>query len=441
MKFIPTAAWIRTTAIAALLAACGLPTAQAQLTIKITSGVNHPVPIAIAPFAEAPADPVDVAGVIQHDLVGSGRFSALARSQMPATPTHAAQVAFPDWKATGVDYMVVGRVVPLGGGQLAVDFNLLNVLTGQSVVRKRFTGTEAALRNAAHRVSDAVYQAITGIRGAFDTRIAYIAVVGAGAAERFQLVVADADGYNQHLILESRFPIMSPVWSPDGKWLAYVSFEDHLSAVYLQRVRTGQRYRVSARAGENGAPSFSPNGQELALTLSGVSGYPQIYVLDLHTRQLTRITHTPAINTGAVSAPDGRSLYFTSDRAGSPQIYSKSLASGSFPRRITLTDSYNASPRISPHGTHLAMVTQVDGRYCIAVQNLKSGAFRVLTQGPLDSTPSFAPNGATIIYAKRSDPNGGAILATVSVDGMTGMTLKPTHGAVQDPTWGPFPQH
>ncbi len=441
MKFTPRAASIRSAAIAALLMAGALTPAWAQLTIKITSGVTHPVPIAVVPFSEAPTDPVNVAGVIQHDLVGSGRFSALARAQMPATPSHAAQVAFPLWKSTGVDYMVVGRVVPLSGGELAVDFNLLNVLTGQSVVRKRFTGPPTALRNAAHRVSDAIYQAITGIRGAFDTRVAYVAVVGEGPAQRFQLVVADADGYNQHLILESRFPIMSPVWSPDGKWLAYVSFEDHLSAVYLQRVRTGQRYRVSARAGENGAPSFSPNGQELALTLSGVSGYPQIYVLDLHTHQLTRVTHTPAINTGAVWAPDGRALYFTSDRAGSPQIYRKSLTPGSYPRRITFTDGYNASPRVSPDGKLLAMVTQVDGRYCIAVQNLKTGAFRVLTQGPLDSTPSFAPNGATIIYAERPNPNGGAILATVSVDGLTGMTLKPTHGAVQDPTWGPFRQH
>ncbi len=432
---------MRTAAIAALLALGGLPAAQAQLTIKITSGVTHPVPIAVVPFAETSSASVNVAAVVQHDLVGSGRFSGLPAAQMPATPDHAAQVAFPSWKSTGIDYLVVGRVKPVGNGELAVDFNLLNVLTGQSVIRKRFTGSAAALRNAAHRVSDAIYQAITGIRGAFDTRIAYVAVVGSGAAQRFQLVVADADGYNQHLILESRFPIMSPVWSPDGKWLAYVSFEDHLSAVYLQRVRTGQRYRVSARAGENGSPSFSPNGQELALTLSGVSGYPQIYVLDLHTRQFTRITHTPAINTGATWAPDGRALYFTSDRAGSPQVYRKSLTPGSLPRRITFTDGYNADPHVSPDGTHLAVVTQVDGQYCIAVQDLKTGTFRVLTHGPLDSTPSFAPNGAELIYANRPGSGSEAILATTSIDGLTGMTLKPTHGQIQDPSWGPFPPH
>ncbi len=196
---------------------------------------------------------------------------------MPATPTSAADVKFADWKAAGTDYVVVGQVEPVAGGQLAVDFNLLNALTGQSITRQRFVGTASALRNAAHRVSDVIYQAITGIRGAFATRIAYIAIAGAGADERFQLVVADADGYNQHLILESRFPLMSPAWSPDGQWLSYVSFENHLSAVYVQRVLTGERTRVSMRAGINGAPSWSPDGKKLALTLSGDSGHPQIY--------------------------------------------------------------------------------------------------------------------------------------------------------------------
>ena len=441
MKHSNPYAPLRSIALAALLAAGSITPALAQLTIKITSGVNHPVPIAIVPFTESRRDPVDVAGVVQHDLTGSGRFSALARSRMPATPHHAAQVHFTAWKATGVDYVVVGRVVSLSGGRLGVDFNLLNVLTHQSVARKRFTGTPQALRNAAHRVSDVIYQAITGIRGAFDTHIAYVAQVGTGAARQFQLVVADADGYNQHLILESHLPLMSPVWSPNGKWLAYVSFEDHLSAVYVQRVQTGQRYRVSARAGENGAPAWAPNGQRLALTLSGESGYPQIYVLNLHTQHLTRITDAPAINTSADWAPNGRSIYFTSDRDGSPQIYRIGVTPGSLPVRVTFTDGYNADPQVSPNGKLLAMVTGIDGRVCIAVQNLKTGTFHVLTHGPLDSTPTFAPNGATIMYTKQlMGRKGGSILATISVDGLTGMTLKPTHGEVEDPTWGPFPR-
>jgi TolB protein len=440
MKSKPTKAALLRIFLAVLTAAWLVsPAARAQLQIQITSGVSHPVPIAIVPFAQAPTDNTDVAEVVQHDLVGSGRFSALARDRMPARPTQAADVKLPDWKAAGSDYVVIGRVTPSGSGQIAVEFNLLNTLTGQSIARQRFVGTEAALRNAAHRVSDVIYQAITGIRGAFATRVAYIAVVGQGADLRYQLVIADADGYNQHLILQSRFPIMSPAWSPDGQWISYVSFENHLSAIYVQRVLTGQRTMVSMRAGINGAPAWSPDGHELALTLSGNSGHPQIYLLDLRNQHLTRITHAPAINTEANWAPDGRSIYFTSDRAGEPQIYRIGVTPGSIPQRITFTDEYNAGPHVSADGKMLAMVTRDNsGNYCIAVQNLATGEFRVLTHGPLDQSPSFAPNGATIIYAARPGHGQAGILATISVDGLTGLSLKPTQGEVRDPAWGPF---
>src|SRR6266480_4739519 len=295
---------------------CATRSARAALQIEITSGVRDPVPIAIVPFARAvPADGgLDVAEVVQHDLEGSGRFRALRRERMPAMPTRADQIAAAVWKSAGSDYVVVGRVNAMEGGQLAVDFDLVNSLTGARLATQRFVGAPGALRNAAHRVSDVIYQKILGVRGAFATRIAYVAVDGTAPAQHYQLIVADADGANQHLVLESRFPLMSPSWSPDGQWLAYVSFETKHSGVYVQVVRSGERRQVSARAGVNGAPEWSPDGRKLALTLGGSGGNPDIYILDLASQDLTRLTDDPAIDTEPVWAPDGRSLYFTSDR-------------------------------------------------------------------------------------------------------------------------------
>ncbi|HYC08540.1 MAG TPA: Tol-Pal system beta propeller repeat protein TolB, partial [Steroidobacteraceae bacterium] len=340
------------------------------------------------------------------------------------------------WKAVGSDYVVVGRLTALDNGNLAVDFDLVNTLTGARVANQRFVGGAGALRNAAHRVSDVVYQKILGVRGAFATRIAYVTVDGEPPAQRYQLIVADADGANAHLILESRFPLMSPAWSPDGQWLAYVSFETKHSAVYVQLVRTGERRQVSARAGVNGAPEWSPDGKKLALTLGGSGGNPDIYVLDLATQDLIRITDDPAIDTEPEWAPDGRSLYFTSDRAGSPQIYQIGVTPGAHPKRITFGANYNARPRVSPDGSLLAMVTLDNGNYRIAVQDLASGAVRVLSHGRLDESPSFAPNGATLIYSEREGSRGA--LATVSTDGLTGLRLRSTQGEVQEPAWGPF---
>jgi len=430
----------RAVALLALLAvAPGAPRpASAALEIEVTSGVRDPVPIAIVPFApSAPADGgLDVAAVVQHDLEGSGRFRALARARMPAKPTRADEIAAGSWKGAGSDYVVVGRVSALGSGELAVDFDLVNALTGARLATQRFVGAPSALRNAAHRVSDVVYQKILGVRGAFATRIAYVAVEGAVPEQRFQLIVADADGANQHLVLESRFPLMSPAWSPDGQYLAYVSFETKHSGVYVQRVKSGERRQVSARAGVNGAPEWSPDGRKLALTLGGGGGNPDIYILDLTTQDLTRITDDPAIDTEPVWAPDGRSLYFTSDRAGSPQVYQINAQPGAHPKRITFGGTYNARPRVSSDGTQLAMVTLDNAAYRIAVQDLSSGAVRVLSHGRLDESPSFAPNGATLIYSEREGERGA--LATVSIDGLTGLRLKAPQGEVREPAWGPF---
>jgi TolB protein len=293
-----------------------------------------------------------------------------------------------------------------------------------------------SMRNAAHRASDVVYQKILGVRGAFATHVAYVAVEGQPPAQHYQLFVADADGANQRRILESPRPLMSPAWSPDGQWLAYVSFETKRAAVYVQLVATGERRQVSARAGINGAPAWSPDGHKLALTLGGASGNPDIYVLDLGSQGLTRITDDPAIDTEPEWAPDGHSIYFTSDRAGSPQIYQVGLAPGSHPKRLTFGGSYNARPRISPDGTLLAMVTVSSGNYRIAVQEFASGTVRILSHGHLDESPSFAPNGATLIYSEREGDRG--VLATVSSDGLTGIRLTAPQNEIREPAWGPF---
>jgi TolB protein len=310
------------------------------------------------------------------------------------------------------------------------------VLTGQVLGSQRFTGPPAAIRNAAHRVSDAVYEKIIGVKGAFATRIAYVSVDGTPPTQKYQLIIADADGENPRVVLESRFPLMSPAWSSDGQWIAYVSFEGRHSSVYVQRVRTGERSRVSARAGINGAPSFSPDGKRLALTLGGTGGNPDIYVLDLQSQALLRITDDPAIDTEAAWSTDGQSLYFTSDRAGGPQIYKIGVKPGDKPKRITFGSTYNARPRLSPDGNLLAMVTLDNGNYRIGLQDLTSGSVQVLSKGRQDESPSFAPNGAMLIYS--GSEGGRSSLATVSTDGQIGQRLKSDQGQVREPVWGPF---
>jgi TolB protein len=412
--------------------------AHAVLQIDITQGVTDPVAVAIVPFARAvPADGgFDVAAVVQRDLEGSGRFRAMARRDMLTQPTRAADVQAASWHAAGGDYVVVGRVGAEAGGGLTIEFDLVNVLTGQRLGGQRISATAATLRNAAHRVADFVYEKILGTRGAFATRIAYVAVGGQPPARHFQLIVADADGENSRIVLDSRQPIMSPAWSADGQWLAYVSFENRVSSVYVQRVRTGERRQVSARVGVNGAPVWSPDGSRIALTLSGSSGNLDIYVLELATQQLTRCTNNPAIDTEPAWSLDGRSLYFTSDRAGGPQIYRLELADPSRVQRMSFGSAYNARPRLSPDGRALALVTREDARFRIALQDLASGTVRLLSGGSLDESPSFAPNGATIIYA--SHEGGRGALATVSVDGLVSQRLKSDQGDVREPVWGPF---
>jgi TolB protein len=423
----------------ALCAVLLVPAARADLLIDVTRGVTDAVPVAVVPFARAvPADGgLDVAAVVQHDLDSSGRFKSMERRDMLSQPVRARDVVVADWRAARNDYIVVGRVISSSPAELTIEFELLNLLSGQVLLEQRVTAAPASLRFAAHRVADTIYERLTGIRGAFSTRIAYVSVDGGPPNQRYQLLLADSDGENLRTILESPQPILSPTWSADGEWLAYVSFETHASAVYVQRVRTGERRMVSARAGINGAPAFSPDGRKLAITLSGSSGNPDIYVLDLATQGLTRITEDLAIDTEAAWSADGRFLFFTSDRAGGPQVYRVAAQGGEQARRLTFGVPYAARPRVSPDGSQLAMVVRDGSGYHIAVQDLASGQMRVLTRGSLDESPSFAPNGAQIIYASRE--RGQGVLAAVSADGQVSQRLKADRGEVREPAWGPFP--
>ena len=421
----------------ALIAAVPKP-AHADLQILITKGVTDPVPIAIVPFSHGvpPDGPFDVAAVVQHDLDGSGRFRTMQRTLMRATPSRANEVQAADWKAAGNDYVVVGRVSAPSSNEIDVECELVNAQTGDTVAGQHFIASSASIRNASHQISDFIYEKILGVRGAFATRIAYISVQGQPPTQHYQLIVADADGENPKVILDSMQPIMSPAWSPDGQWLAYVSFENKVSGIYVQTIRTGERRLVSARAGVNGAPAFSPDGQRLALTLSGSSGNLDIWLLDLSTQGLTRLTEDPAVDTEAAWAPDGHSIYFTSDRAGGPQIYKLDPAQRSRVERVTFGSAYNARARVSPDGKKIAFVTREGSAYRIGVQDLASGTVSVLTHGNLDESPSFAPNGASIIYAGRDGAMG--TLQIVSVDGQVTERLKSDQGEVREPVWGPF---
>jgi TolB protein len=430
----------RVFSIGVLLLLLPLGKAHADLQILITKGVTDPIPIAVVPFAHAlpPDGPFDVAAVVQHDLESSGRFRLMPRNQMKGTPIRAADVQAADWKAAGYDYVAVGRVSMPSSGEIDVECDLVNSQTGDMVASQKFIANSSSIRNAAHQISDFIYEKILGVRGAFATRIAYISVQGQQPNQKYQLIVADADGENPKVILESNQPIMSPAWSPDGQWLAYVSFENKVSGVYLQTVRTGERHLVSARIGVNGAPAFSPDGKKLALTLSGSGGNLDVWLLELGSQQLTRLTDDPSVDTEAAWSPDGKSIYFTSDRAGGPQIYKLDIAQHQRVERITFGASYNARPRVSPDGKKIAFVTREGSAYRIGVEDLASKTVSVLSKGVLDESPSFAPNGASIIYAGRDGEIG--TLQIVSVDGLVTSRLKSDQGEVREPVWGPFAQ-
>ena len=415
------------------------PRSWAELVVEITKGQDDAIPIAIVPFnspTEAAAS-FDVAQLVSDDLARSGRFKSMARTDMIEQPHMGANIAFDDWRRLNNDYIVVGQVQLLGPDRYNIVFEVYNVLNRQRLLGYQISANKAGLRLASHQVADMVFQKILGVRGAFATRVAYVSVLGHLPNKSYQLVVADADGMNPRVVMQSNEPLMSPAWSPDGQSLAYVSFEGRLPTVYVQELKSGERRRVSARAGVNQAPAWSPDGKKLALTLSTRDGNLDIYTLDLASQALTRITDDPGIDTEPQWSNDGRSLYFTSDRAGGPQIYRVGIQPGDKPRRLTFQNSYNARPRLSPDESQLTFVTQEEGAYRIATMDLRGrGDVQVLTRGHFDVSPSYAPNGAEIIYASRD--RGRGVLALVSSDGRVQERLVSSEGEVQEPAWSPF---
>jgi TolB protein len=430
---------LRTTWLAGLVLALAAWPAQAQLRIEIKRGVSQAVPVAVVPFgwSAAYAAPIDAAEVIASDLERSGRFAPLPRDQMISRPTTARQVNFTDWRLLKTDYVVIGELVEEGQDRYTLRFQVFDVFRGTQVLGYQFPSNAASLRAASHRASDMIYEKLTGVPGAFSTRIAYVAVSGADGKRRHKLVIADADGANAAEIADSSQPIMSPSWSPDGRRLAYVSFEGGRSSIFVQEIALASRRKVSSQPGVNGAPAFSPDGRHLAVALSSADGNLDIHVLNIATGEARRLTRNPAIDTEPAWTPDGREIYFTSDRSGGPQIYRVDAAGGGAPERVTFEGRYNARPRVSPDGKNLAVVHNDRGEYRIALVDLERRTTRVLSSGEQDESPSFAPNGSMIIYATRS--GGRGMLAAVSVDGSVEQRIASPAEDVREPVWSPFP--
>lgn len=411
--------------------------AQAQFVVEVTQGVESASQIAVVPFAwDGAALNEDVSAIISQNLERSGFFKSMSRNNMLSSPSRQDQVFFRDWRVTNNEFLVIGRMEPSGGGQVSVTFELFDVLKENRIHGEVVTGSQSNLRDLAHFISDIIYEQITGIKGAFSTRIVYVTAEQLGdQRQRYRLQLADWDGQRPRTILESSEPILSPAWSFDGTRLAYVSFETTRPEIYIQHLATGQRERIQHFPGLNGAPAWSPDGRKLAMVLSK-DGNPEIYVLDLASRNLERMTQNAAIDTEPFWSPDGQYIYFTSDRGGAPQIYRMNVNNRST-ERVTFEGNYNARGRLTADGRFLAMVHRGSSRrFQIAVQDLKSGRLDILTNSDYDESPSIAPNGSVIIYATQQNHRG--ILSAVSLDGRVRFNMPVPQGDVREPAWSPF---
>ncbi|MFC3608982.1 Tol-Pal system beta propeller repeat protein TolB [Stutzerimonas tarimensis] len=411
---------------------------QAADPLVITSGTDRATPIAVAPFGWQGATvlPEDLANIIGNDLRNSGMFEPINRQNMISLPTRVGEVLYRDWKALGAQYLMVGNITAQAG-RLQVQYSLLNVTTEQEVMTGNVSGSTEQLRDMAHHIADQAYERLTGVKGAFSTKLLYVTAERASPTNtRYTLFRSDYDGARAVTLLQSREPILSPSFAPDGRRIAYVSFEQRRPRIFVQHIDTGRREQITNFEGLNGAPAWSPDGNRLAFVLSK-DGNPEIYVMDMNTRQIRRVTNHMAIDTEPFWGRDGQTIYFTSDRAGRPQIYRMNINGGAA-ERVTFVGNYNANPKLSADEKTLVMIHRQEGFtvFRVAAQDLQRGSLRVLSDTSLDESPTVAPNGAMLIYATHQQGRG--VLMLVSTNGRVRVPLPAVQGEIREPSWSPF---
>lgn len=404
-----------------------LAPARAQLRVEISGVGDAQIPISIATFADEAASPQPISAIIRADLERSGMFKIIeAGGVLPES----APVNHKDWRARGADALVVGSVLRLSDGRFEVRYRLFDTVKGTQLSGLALAAQPAHARVTAHKIADDIYEKLTGVRGIFATRIAYVTKAG----REYRLEVADSDGDGTQVALRSNEPIISPSWSPDGTKVAYVSFEAKKPVVYVQNLVTSKRTLIANYKGNNSAPSWSPDGSRLAIALSR-DGLTQIYMVNADGSGLRRLTHNQSINTEPRFSADGQSIYFTSDRSGGPQIYRMNL-DGSNVQRVTFNGSYNISPRLSPDGKLLAFISRREGGFHLYTLDLTNSQELRLSDTARDESPSFSANSKYIMFATESGRRG--TLSVVSVDGRAKHRLTPRAGDIREPTWGPF---